>query len=232
MKSLFPTAVLRESFLLLKSRSGLILLLINVLFFLLFGLLTLVSSILILGPAALLMKNPHILSGVLVFFLMLLFIEMVIAFVIFEQFVILVALMRTYDHQKPMISLDVLRSEGGRFGLYLKSCLFALLKICVGLFMFIVPGIQAFVKYLMVGPIAIFEYGENKRSSQILEKSEEITRGHILHLFSFVLALFLTALLLNYLLGRVFTQLVMFPVLMTYFTLGVVVYYKRVLNQG
>jgi len=178
-----------------------------------------------------LLREPEIMSGILVFFLSLIFIEIVILFVIFEQFVILACLARHFQKQQPLFSIKAFQDDMPRFMLYLKSCMYALVKICVGLLLFVVPGVQAFFRYLLVGAIAIFEFDENKTSEQILEKSEQLTKGKLVAFASLFFAFFLILLGVDALLGRVVMQLIVGPVISTYFTICVVLYYKKLLQS-
>ena len=219
--------ILKEGFFVLKSRDGGILILINFIFFLIFGLVTLISGILILGPAAMLLKDPHVVSGVLVFFLLLLFIEVVVLFVVFEQFIILTCLYRIYEHHAPIFTLTLFQEEKERFLLYIKSCLTVLVKICIGLILFILPGLRAFFRFLFIGPISIFEYQGQLTADETLKRSENLTEPHfwllVLGGILFIVILFLSHLIL----GQLLTQLVLMPVLATYLTICIVILYRR-----
>ena len=195
----FPQEILLEGFKLLKTKSGWVLIGLNFLFFLVFGFVTLVAGIIILGPAAMLLREPHMMSGILVFFLSLIFIEIVVLFVILEQFVILACLQHHFLNKKPIFSMEAFKNDGPRFMLYVKSCLFVLVKVCVGLLMLIVPGIQAFFRYMFVGPISVFEYGNHKTSDDILRRSEELTYHHWQQLASLFVMMCVLLFVLNFL---------------------------------
>lgn len=212
------------------TKAGGTLALINLVFSLIFGLGSLLAGVLIFGPATLLLKDSFLLWFILPI-LVVVFLVVLIAFAVFVQFVILFCLMRVYEKKEPILSIEAFQNETGRFKLYMETALQAAGQILMGLVMLIVPGVQAFFKYFMVGPIAIFEYAPQLHTSAILSKSEKITEGHRWQLAYLCIALVLVSIVARTILGSVFTQLFLTPVLSTYFTICVVIYYKRLLKS-
>ena len=138
--------------------------------------------------------------------------------------------MRIYEKKEPIVSIEAFQNETTRFKLYMEAALQAAAQILMGLVMFIVPGVQAFFKYFMVGPIAVFEYSSQLQTTAILSKSEKITEGHRWQLAYLFIGILLLYLLMRFILGSVFTQLFLTPVISTYFTICVVIYYKKLLK--
>lgn len=194
--------------------------------FFVMGIVTFITGILISGPALLLLKELEIMSSIVLFLLFLIFIEVVILFFIVEQFVILVCLSRYFQKQAPIFNFKIFEGEMPRFMLYIKGCLFALVKICVGFLMLIVPGVRACFRYFFVGPIAVFEYREALTSDEILEKSVKLTEGKFLRLASLIIALFLFSFGSHFIFGKMIAHFILLPPLVTYFTICVVFFYK------
>lgn len=230
VKHTFPVEILQEGFYLLITKAGGTLVLINFIFSLIFGLGSLVAGVLIFGPATLLLKDSFLLWFILPI-LVIIFAAVLIAFAIFVQFVILFCLMRIYEKKEPILSIEAFQNETACFKLYMETALQAAGRILMGLVMLITPGVQAFFKYFMVGPISIFEYSPQLQSAAILSKSERITEGHHGRLAYFCVAIVLLYILTRFILGSVFTQLFLTPVISTYFTICVVIYYKKLLKE-
>ena len=229
MKHTFPVEILQEGFQLLITKAGGTLVLINFVFSLVFGLGSLLVGVLIFGPATLLLRDSFLLWFILPI-LAVVFAAVLIAFAIFVQFVILFCLQRVYEKKEPILSIEAFQNETARFKLYMETALQAATQILMGLIMLIVPGVQAFFKYFMVGPIAVFEYTSQLHSSAILSKSEKITEGHRWQLAYLCIGIVLVYILTRFILGSVFTQIFLTPVISTYFTICVVIYYKRLLK--
>ncbi len=214
----------------LMTKAGGMLILVNFVFSLVFGLGSLLAGVLIFGPATLFLKDSFLLWFVLPV-LAIVFVVVLIAFAIFVQFVILFCLMRVYEKKEPIVSIEAFQNETPRFKLYMEAALQAAAQVLMGLVMLIVPGVQAFFKYFMVGPIAIFEYSLQLQSNAILSKSDKITDGHRWQLAYLCIGTLLLYLLARFILGSVFTQLFLTPVISTYFTICVVIYYKKLLTK-
>ena len=229
MKHTFPLEILQEGFQMITTKAGGTLILVNFIFSLIFGLGSLLAGVLIFGPATLFLKDSFLLWFVLPL-LVIVFVVVLIAFAVFVQFVILFCLMRIYEKKEPILSIEAFQNETARFKLYMETVLQAAAKILMGLVMFIVPGVQAFFKYFMVGPIAIFEYSPQLYFPAILSKSEKITEGHHGQLATLCIGTLLLYILTRFILGSVFTQIFLTPVISTYFTLCVVIYYKKLLK--
>ena len=229
MKHTFPVEILQEGFQLLVTKAGGTLVLINFVFSLVFGLGSLLAGVLIFGPATLFLKDSFLLWFILPL-LAIVFGVVLIVFAVFVQFVVLFCLQRVYEKKEPILSIEAFQNETARFKLYMEAALQAATQILMGLVMFIVPGVQAFFKYFMVGPIAIFEYTPQLQSAAILSKSERVTEGHRWQLAYLFMGILLLYILTRFILGSVFTQLFLTPVISAYFTICVVIYYKKLLK--
>ncbi len=227
MPKFFPKQLFKDGWYLFFSKTGLILMGINGVYFLLFGVITLGIGIFTLGPAAFLLGDLEIVSGILAFFLILIFIEIVFLLIFLEVYVMMFCLYRYDQKQVPMFNYYVFDGQMPRFLLYFKSCLYASVKVAIGLLLLIVPGVQAFFRYVMVGPVAVFEFKEKETAEAILEKSATMTKGKFLSLAVLIFGFLIILVILNFILGRMMTQFFVLPILFTYLMICLFLFYKN-----
>lgn len=225
MKQLFPVDVLKQGWAQLVTRQGAILILINAFFAGVFGLGSLISKVLIFGPAILVFQDSVLLFWVIFPVLYMIFFFILFTFGAVTHFVVLFCVSRW--ETKPLVSFEALKQEKERLGFYLKSAFYTLSQIVAGLLSGIIPGIKYFFNFFFICPLIIFDYQPAVTIQEILN-----TCGHRMEHRRQEFFYFLTSNILLYvisllLFGEAVTQLLLVPLLFTYFSLCLVIYYKR-----
>lgn len=223
----FPVDILKQAWKMLISKEGFFLFLINFVIFFFSGIIILVSSLLILGPAAYLLQNPALFSGIVVFLLYFLFIDVVLVFILCEQYIMLICIERIFLKKYPLFGIKMFEGESTRFIYYVKTVLFSAMKVMVGCLCFVIPGIKAFFQYMLSGIISVFTFSDHKEIEKILEESKRITQGKLLPLASLVISSLLALFISEWVIGQIFTQFFLMPFLSLLVTLSLVLFCKQ-----
>ena len=215
MHKLFPLNILKEGLTELITPFGGILVLISFVFSLGLGILSLLVGVLIFGPTTLLLGDRPVILWMILPFLYVFYFFLLVVFVVFQEFFVLFYISRREEKKTPLWSIDVLQEEGVRLKLYLVTTAKAFFRI------------KTFFHYFMVWPISMLEYQENLTSDVVLARSEKVVGENSWALFYFFLFFVVLYLLAMFFLGRVITQLLFCPILLSYFALCLIVYFKR-----
>lgn len=224
-------SILQESLLFFKKPAGGWVLAFNVVYALLLGLFVLLGHVLIIGPATLILKEQQIFMWIVLPFLSLIFLVLIGALTIAVQFFIFVILYREIHHEKPLWSLAVFEKEGNRLKLYVEAVVRAALEVIVGLIFLIVPGVMIFSKYLLIGPIAVFEHARAASVQSILTRSKNMTAGYQSSLLVLVGVALVSYMVSYWIFGDIFSRLIVLPVLFGFSAVFLVHLYEH-LNTG
>ena len=231
MDRFFPVHLLKSSFQVLKTQNGLVLVGINLGYMLVFGIINLLAGLIIFGPATLLLHGQSILIWIVLPFLSLVFAILMTGLTICVQYLVFLGLYRMDQNLSPMLSIEIIQKEGDRFKLYVESIARAILEVVLGLVFLIIPGVILLLKYILIGPVAIFQYTPQLSAQDVLAKSSDLTHTHRQHLGYLLLGAIALYLLSSFILGGLFTRIILAPLLLTFLAIVLVKYYQMVLKD-